>query len=203
MGFQLKKRTERRYSWQDYLTWPEEERWEVIDGVAYNMTPSPTSRHQIVAGNVHRILGNKLQGKSCRPFIAPLDVYLDDFNFVQPDVFVVCDENKIKEKIYGAPDLIIEVLSPATSLKDKREKKILYEKFGVKEYIIVYPDEMFIERYGLAESKFKEPDILGPEEVLNLSSLEGVEIALWEVFEVAPPERGEASEGVHNPVKNP
>jgi Uma2 family endonuclease len=188
MGHLLKKKDNRRYTWSDYLTWSDEERWEVIDGVAYDMSPSPVTKHQIITGNFYRILGNKLQGKKCRPFIAPLDVYFDDYNFVQPDVFVVCDEKKIKNRIYGAPDLVIEVLSPSTSLKDMREKKSLYEKFGVKEYVIVSPEDMFIERYCLSEGKFKEPDILGINDVITLTSLEGIEIKLWEIFEVEPPD---------------
>lgn len=183
----LIKKGEKKHTWADYLTWPDEERWEVIDGIAYNMTPSPTAKHQQVAGNLYGILRDKLRGKPCRPFIAPLDVYLDDYNFIQPDVMVVCDGKKIRDRIYGAPDLIIEVLSPTTSLKDKREKKSLYERFGVKEYVIVHPVEMFIERYRLVKGKYKESGILGAEEVLKLSSLEGVEIPMWEVFEVEPP----------------
>lgn len=188
MGTIPKKRTDRKYTWQDYVTWPDEERWEVIDGEAYDMTPSPISRHQIIAGNFYRFLGNKLVGKPCRVFIAPLDVYFDGFNFVQPDVLVVCDPQKIKDRIYGAPDVTIEVLSPSTGLKDKREKKALYERFGVREYIIVHPEEMLVERYWLEGGLFQGPDLLGAQESLMLKALEGIEIPLWEVFEVPPPE---------------
>lgn len=101
---------------------------------------------------------------------------------------MVCDENKIKDRIFGAPDLIIEVLSPSTSLKDKREKKSMYERFEVKEYIIAYPEEVFIERYCLIKKAYKEPDVLGTEDILKLSSLEEIEIPLWDVFEVKPPD---------------
>jgi len=186
MGQQIKKDAEKKYSWQDYLAWPDEERWEVIDGVAYDMSPSPTERHQRIVLNLGSILRTKLAGNPCKVYVAPLDVYLDDFNFVQPDVFVVCDSNKIKDKIYGPPDLIVEVISPHTSLKDKRTKKHLYEKFGVKEYILFHPEEMFIERYSMIDGKFREPDIFGPQEVLNLTAVEGINISLWEVFEVSP-----------------
>lgn len=183
----LKKNGEKKYTWQDYLTWPDDERWEVIDGEAYDMTPSPTAKHQRIVTNFSRILGNKITGGPCATFVAPLDLYLDDFNFVQPDIMVICDEKKIKDKVYGPPDLIIEVLSPSTSLKDKREKKVLYEKFEVREYIIVHPGEMFIERYCLEKGKYKGPDMLGTGDILKLSSLEGVEVSLWKVFEVEPP----------------
>jgi Uma2 family endonuclease len=187
MATQPKKRAGRKYTWQEYLTWPDEERWEVIDGEAYDMTPSPTPRHQILAGNFYRKLADRLAGKPCRVFISPLDVYLDDSNFVQPDVLVVCDPLKIKDRIYGAPDLIIEVLSPSTALKDKREKKRLYERVGVKEYIVVYPDEMLVERYGLESGRFTGPDVFGASDRLALQSLDGLEIALWEMFEMEPP----------------
>ncbi|HBI23957.1 MAG TPA: Uma2 family endonuclease [Nitrospiraceae bacterium] len=188
MRYQIKKDAEKRYTWQDYLTWPDEERWEVIDGVAYDMSPSPTERHQRIVLNMGSILRTKLGSNPCKVYVAPLDVYLDDFNFVQPDVMIVCNKEKIKDRIYGPPDMVIEVISPSTSLKDKRIKKALYERFGVKEYILVHPEEMFIERYSLADGKFREPDIFGPQEVLNLTSVEGMDISLWEVFETAPPE---------------
>ena len=188
MRYQIKKDAEKRYTWQDYLTWPDEERWEVIDGVAYDMSPSPTERHQRIVLNMGSILRTKLGSNPCKVYVAPLDVYLDDFNFVQPDVMIVCNKEKIKDRIYGPPDMVIEVLSPSTSLKDKRIKRSLYERFGVKEYILVHPEEMFIERYSLVEGKFREPDIFGPQEVLNLTSVEGIDISLWEVFETAPPE---------------
>lgn len=189
----LRSKGEKKYTWQDYLAWPDEERWEVIDGVAYGMTPSPSSRHQVVAGNFFALVRERLRGKSCRVFVAPLDVYLDDFNFVQPDVMVVCDEKKIRDRIYGAPDLVVEVLSPATSLKDKREKKDLYEKFGVREYVIVHPEEMLVERFFLSEGGFKGPDVFGSQEVLPLLFLDGVEVLLWDVFEVEPPGEGEGA----------
>ena len=187
MNRPLKDKIDRKYTWQDYLRWPDAERWEVIDGIAYDMTPSPTARHQTVVGNFFRMLTDSLAGGPCRTFMGPLDVYFDDLDFVQPDVLVVCDEKKIRDKIHGAPDLIIEVISPSTSLKDKREKKALYEKFAVREYIIAYPDELFLERYCLIKGKYREPDILGAREALELTSLADVHLTLWEIFEVEPP----------------
>ncbi|MBI2264459.1 MAG: Uma2 family endonuclease [Armatimonadetes bacterium] len=194
-------KTDKKYSWQDYLKWPDEERWEVIDGIAYDMSPSPTPRHQILAGNFYGILRNKLHGKRCRPFVAPLDVYLDDHNFVQPDVLAICDEVKIKDRIYGAPDMVVEVLSPSTSLKDKREKKTLYERFGVKEYVVIHPDEVFIERYALKEGRYGEPDLYGATEVLSLHALDEMEIPLWEVFETEPPQEADAQSSAEVEVK--
>ena len=113
-----------------------------------------------------------------------------EHDVVQPDVFVVCDEKKITEaNIHGSPDLIIEVLSPAIALKDKREKKALYEKHGIKEYIIVDPTDQYVERFLFGEDGlYRKGDIFGPMEVLPIVGLEGIEISLWEVFEVEGPE---------------
>jgi Uma2 family endonuclease len=132
MGYPLKKESKGKITWKEYISSKTEERYEVIDGEIYDMSPSPSERHQTILGNFYFLLRERLKGTPCRVYLAPLDVYLDEFNFVQPDIFVVCDREKIKDRIYGAPDIIIEILSPFTSLKDKRLKKALYEKFGVK-----------------------------------------------------------------------
>ena len=186
MGYPSLQKATHKYSWDDYLVWPADERWEIIDGVAYNMTPAPSVRHQTVAGNFFSLLKQKLSGKTCKPFIAPVDVVLSEHNIVQPDVFVLCDKNKITEThIKGVPDLIVEVLSPSTSLKDLREKKNLYEKCGIKEYIIVDPIEEYVERFLLSEEGvYSRGEVFGTQEALSLKSLEGIEIYLWEIFEV-------------------
>ena len=128
--------------------------------------------------------------------MAPTDVVLSEYDVVQPDVFVVCDEKKITEaNIQGAPDLIVEVLSPATALKDKREKKVLYEKYAVKEYIIVDPAAQYVERFLLQEGGlYEKSEIFGPKEVLPLVSLKEIEIPLWEIFEVEEPKDQEKKE---------
>ncbi|HQH72395.1 MAG TPA: Uma2 family endonuclease, partial [bacterium] len=140
-------KTMEKYTYQDYCAWPDDERWELIGGIAYDMTPAPSFDHQNVAGTFYRLLGNALQGKTCVPGIAPVDVVLSEEDVVQPDVFVVCDPQKITGKnIQGAPDLVIEVLSPATAKKDRWEKKWLYEKSGVREYILIEVAAQFVER---------------------------------------------------------
>jgi Uma2 family endonuclease len=92
-----------------------------------------------------------------------MDVVLDDINVVEPDVFVVCDTSKITDaNIKGAPDLIIEVLSPSTSVKDRREKKHIYQQHGVREYIIVNPLDETVERFFLdVDGRYSESDIFG------------------------------------------
>jgi Uma2 family endonuclease len=179
-----------RHTWTDYRTWPEDERWEIIDGVAYDMSPAPSTRHQAVTGKIFSRLERQLSGKRCTPFIAPTDVRLSETDVVQPDILVVCDPAKITAShIEGAPDLAVEVLSPSTSPKDLREKKRLYQRAGVREYLVVDPLELYVQRFSLAaENRYGEPDIFGPREVLSVTVLEGVDIALWEIFDVEPPE---------------
>ena len=121
-----------QFTYSDYLNWPDEERWEIIDGQAWNMSPAPSIRHQKIVGNIHGTLFQaKAKFPNCTLFTAPTDVVLDDINIVQPDVLVVCDSKIIGDKnIQGTPELIFEVLSPSTAAKDKREKMMLYEQFG-------------------------------------------------------------------------
>ena len=179
----LAKKLRQKYTYRDYLAWDDGERWEIIGGEAYNMTPAPTVRHQEIVVRFSRMMGNQLQGKRCALFVAPTDVVFSEENVVQPDIFVVCSKKKIqKTHIQGAPDLIIEVLSPATSLKDRREKKELYEKFGVKEYIIVDPDEKDVERHLLQKNRFGMPEIFGPKDKLIFRSLKGLKLSLAEIF---------------------
>ncbi len=171
-----------RYTYNDYLSWADEERWEIIDGKAYNMSPAPKPKHQNVAGNFHIALKPALKGQ-CYTGIAPTDIVFDEHNVVQPDVFVVCDKSKITENnIQGAPDLIVEVISPSTELKDKKEKKALYERFGVKEYLLVHPEAEYVEKYILENGKYGIPELLNWDEPLRLYTF-GIEINLSEIFE--------------------
>jgi len=185
----LPAQKEEGFTYQDYLSWADEERWEIIEGRAYAMSPAPSLRHQKVVWNLAATIDRqkeKLTG--CTPFIAPTDVVLDEKNVVQPDVFVVCDENKLKERcVEGAPDVIIEVVSPNTEVKDRREKFKLYERFGVKEYIIVYPEREYAEIYRLREGKYGAPEIINWDEILKLETLD-LKIPLWEIFEKEPPQ---------------
>ena len=190
----LTQKAEKKFTYADYVAWPDDERWELIDGEAYNMTPAPTVRHQKITGNLYNLLSSHSKKREeCFVGIAPTDVVFSEHDVVQPDVFVVCDQKKITEaNIQGAPDLVIEVISPSTAVKDKREKKALYEKYGVKEYIIVDPADQYVERFLFGEDGlYGKGDIFGPMEVLPIVGLEGIEIPLWEVFEVEGPEEQE------------
>ncbi|TPW09310.1 MAG: hypothetical protein FD130_2583 [Halothiobacillaceae bacterium] len=189
MVYPSKQPLKGQYSLADYLSWPQEERWEIIDGVVYNMSPAPSIKHQSVAGKIYSRLERGLSGKSCRPFIASTDVLLSEHDIVQPDVFVVCDPTKITaDNIQGAPDLVVEVLSPSTALKDLLEKKALYERCGVREYIVVDPLELYVESFRLVEDgRYDKGTIFGPQERLPLPVFGELDIKLWEVFEVEPP----------------
>jgi Uma2 family endonuclease len=183
------QQSEFRYTVTDYLSWNDDERWELIDGVVYNMSPAPTTRHQNIAGRLYSRLEQTLRGKPCQPFIAPVDVILSERDVVQPDVIVVCDPAKITEKnIQGAPDLVVEVLSPSTAAKDLREKKALYQRAGVREYLVIDPLEQYAQVWRQDEKqRFNEPEIYAATDVLPLQVLEGFEIALSELFDLPAP----------------
>lgn len=181
MGSPLKKN--RRYTYNDYAGWPDDIRCELIGGHVYDMTPAPGTRHQLCAGKLHAMLFYKMKGHACQVFIAPADVVFSKYDVVQPDVFIVCDRRKITEKnIQGAPDVIIEFLSPSTTLKDMREKKRLYEKHGVKEYLLIHPLDRFAMRYVLRNRKYAEPQLLSEEEKLVFETVKKVEIPLSDLF---------------------
>lgn len=175
-----------RFSLADYLAWPEAERWELIDGVPYNMSPAPSVRHQSIVGRVFSRLEQGLRGKSCKPFVAPVDVVLSEEDVVQPDVLVVCDPQKIGDKaIHGAPDLIFEVLSPGTALKDMREKKSLYQRALVAEYVVIDPLENYVQRFLLNnDQQYSMANVFGIDEELPLNSLSGLILPLAEVFDL-------------------
>ncbi len=179
------------YTYKDYASWPDDERWEIINGKTYSMSPSPTTKHQKISGELFgRIYMQKEKFKGCTLFSAPMDVIFDfeekgDYaeNIVQPDLFIVCDKKKISEKsVVGGPDLIFEILSASTSIKDKREKKSVYERFSVKEYIIIDPLNEYAEHYLLEGREYGKPEYISWDEILKLRSF-NVEINLWEIFE--------------------
>ena len=178
-----RKIKEQRYTYEDYLTWGDDERWEIINGIAYNMSPAPNTSHQSVVVNFAYLLKSNLLGKKCRSFVSPIDVVLSEDNVVQPDVIIVCDPKKItKQNIQGAPDIVFEILSPSTSLKDKTIKKDLYEKYGVKEYILVNPSERYVEHSILENGKYSLPLVSGPDQKLVLKTLK-ITIPLKDVFD--------------------
>ncbi len=129
------------------------EDYELINGEVYMMS-RPSVDHNQIAGNIYSIFKKYLRGKRCRVF-GEVDVFLDEKNNFVPDAMIVCNPDIIKHKgIFGAPDLVVEILSPSTARNDKFQKKLLYEKYGVREYWIVDPANKFVEIYHLIEGSF-------------------------------------------------
>lgn len=157
------KAEEKKYTYADLLEMNDDKRYEIIDGNLYLMS-SPSREHQMLAGKVYADLLSFLEGKKCTPFIAPFDVALSRskqdnkiFNVVQPDVFVVCDTNKVqKSKVFGAPDFVIEILSPSSKRQDRLYKFNLYGKYKVKEYWIIDPEDMSVWPYLLNQQGIYE-----------------------------------------------
>lgn len=142
------------FTYADYRSWPDDERWELIDGVAFSMSPAPTRRHQGILAELAAHFVVHFRSYPCSVYVAPFDVVLVDASrdaphrpadgggdtVVQPDLVVVCDATKLTPQgCAGAPDLVLEILSPATAFKDMEYKLHLYERHGVREYWIVNP----------------------------------------------------------------
>ncbi len=176
------------YRYGDYLTWPDDARYELIDGEAYLMAPAPDLPHQDIAGEVYFQLRQGLKGKPCRAFIAPVDVRLpradesDDQidTVVQPDVFVVCDPGKLDRRgVRGAPDWILEVLSPSTASHDQIKKRQLYERHGVKEYWLVHPVDKVLTIYRREHGGYGKPDLFELTGQSTIASLDDLPIT-WD-----------------------
>jgi Uma2 family endonuclease len=135
-------------------------REELIDGKPVMMSPRPTVNHNHVVLNISRLFSNYLYGKRCTPFSDGVDLFLDEENRFVPDFMVVCDPDKIKlDGVHGAPDLVVEVLSPGTAKNDKTRKKDVYARCGVREYWLVGPEDKSIEVYHLDGESFLLHDI--------------------------------------------
>ena len=185
----------REYTYNDYLLWDDDVRRELIDGVVYQMA-SPSEWHQWVTGNIYRQLGSQLDGKKCTPYTAPFDVRLfyeedgSDKTVVQPDILVVCDESKTLGFNYckGSPDFIIEVASPGTRTLDIAEKRLSYEKAGVKEYWIIDKDRVY--QYILTDGVYRETiHKITASLKLKTNDLEGCVIDFKNIFDRYSPEK--------------
>lgn len=186
-----------RYSYADYLQWPVRERWELIDGVPYDMSPAPSRWHQEISGYVFSALYHFLRDKACKVYSAPFDVRLKDldddsddkvFSVVQPDVSVICDAEKLDDRgCVGAPDLIVEILSESTAGKDLRDKLSLYERHGVREYWIIDPWSHLLTVHSLgANGAFEAPVTYARHEKAPVNVLSGFEIDLRDMFALIP-----------------
>ncbi|HSC37464.1 MAG TPA: Uma2 family endonuclease [Chitinophagaceae bacterium] len=180
------------YTYADYMKWKFEERLELIRGKIMKMG-APTTLHQKVAMKLQYEIYGYLRGKACFPFMAPFDVRLPVKNrkkdyqittVVQPDLGVVCDQSKIDTRgCCGAPDLIIEILSPGNSKRDVRIKYDLYEEAGVKEYWIIHPSDETVAVFLLNDiQKFDGARMYAEGDVLNSTAVTGFTINVTEIF---------------------
>jgi len=183
------------YTYADYKAWDlaEGERYELIYGEAYPMFAAPSAKaapslyHQAVLGELYTQFHNYLRGKPCKVYPAPVDVRLlykndeNDDTVVQPDIIVICDEKKRgPEGCRGAPELVIEILSPSNTVAEMERKLLPYLKAGVHDYWVVNPENKSIVVYN-----FKDKGIFGykSDEIVPVATLPGLNISLEQVFE--------------------
>ena len=179
------------YTYADYLKWTFDERLELIKGKIFNMSPAPGSKHQLISGTVFNEFFNYLKGKPCMVFSAPFDVRLtrrsvddkDITTVVQPDICVICDRSKIDDKgCLGAPDIVVEILSPGNNKKELQNKYEVYEEAGVLEYWIIHPLEKTFFKYILTDGQFQSSRMLTIGDDVNTPVLPGFVLNLDELF---------------------
>ncbi len=184
-----------RYTYADYLLWQFSERVELIKGYIMRMS-APSSRHQRTSGAVARVILNYFYKSNCQAVIAPFDVRFYDrqksrqadrdiYTVVQPDLCVICDASKLDERgCLGAPDWIIEILSPGNSKKEVQKKYDLYEEHGVREYWVVYPNEQSVFQFVLnGQGKYYLHKIFAEDDVMPSYLFPDLLIDLKDVFE--------------------
>ena len=180
------------YTYADYLKWNFEERLELFRGKIFKLS-APNTKHQVILANLGSNAVIFLKGKSCRPFLAPFDVRLPVKNrkkdtevttVVQPDICIVCDESKIDARgCCGAPDLVVEILSPGNSKKEIKLKRELYEEAGVAEYWIVYPEEETVAVLLPGENgKYKGAILYTADDIIHSEAVPGFSINLNDIF---------------------
>jgi Uma2 family endonuclease len=173
----------RTYTYEDWLSWDEDVRAELVDGNLYMMAP-PSRRHQAVIMEISRQLANFLRGKPCKVFPAPFGVHLneEEDTVFEPDIVVVCDKSKLDEKgCKGAPDFIIEILSPSSARMDRLLKYNKYQLSGVREYWIVDPETTSVQVSILENGRYYTT-VYGEDGVAPVAVLPGCEIVLKDVF---------------------
>jgi Uma2 family endonuclease len=181
------------YSYADYLTWRFQERLEIFKGRLFKMSPAPSTSHQKVSMKLTKFILQKFSNHPCNLFAAPFDVRLLDkkkstndseiFTVVQPDLCVICDENKLDQRgAFGAPDLVIEILSPGNSKKELKYKYDLYEEAGVLEYWIVNPEDKTFLIYVLRDNQFIGIHPLIEEDQIKSPLFPQLDFVLEEIF---------------------
>lgn len=180
------------YSYANYLTWLFDDRVELIKGKVFKMS-GPARLHQQISIHISSMLFNFLLGKPCKVYNAPFDVRFykeskadkDIYTVLQPDICVICDLTKLDDKgCIGAPDIVIEILSPGNNKMELLHKYGIYEEFGVKEYWVVGPVEKTLLKYTLdAKGKYQPSKLFTLSERVHSDLLRGFELDLDAVFE--------------------
>ena len=178
------------YTYADYLTWQFDERVELIKGFIRKMRPAPNRKHQHLVGSLYLLLHKSNNFKNCKIYLSPFDVRLPipskkkDTTVVQPDLCIICDESKLDDQgCNGAPDLIVEILSPFNTKHDLDTKFRLYEEAGVKEYWIVQPTDQNILVYYLVDNKYYGSKPFVTEEFIESKVFPDLKINVSDVFE--------------------
>jgi Uma2 family endonuclease len=180
------------YSYADYLQWTFEDRLELIKGKIFKMTPAPASLHQRISMRLSSELYFFLKSKPCQIYAAPFDVRLarkgesEDkkiFTVVQPDICVICDPSKVDARgCTGAPDIVVEILSPGNNQKELRNKYEVYEEAGVQEYWIVSPQDKTFLKYTLTAHGYQPSKLMTMGDTITTPILPGFELSLDTVF---------------------
>lgn len=180
------------YTYADYLQWKFDERLELIKGRIFKMSPAPGSSHQEISGNIYFALKLYMLKKTCKVFSAPFDVRLirkskmnkNVITVVQPDICVICDRTKIdKRGCIGAPDIIVEIISPGNNKTELKNKYEVYEESGVQEYWIVSPQDKTFMKYTLnQEGIYVASRLMSSEEEVTTPILAGFVLKLEDVF---------------------
>ncbi|KFC24510.1 Uma2 family endonuclease [Chryseobacterium sp. FH1] len=177
------------YTFADYLLWRFKERVELIKGKVLKMSPAPATNHQRISRKLSNILIPFFESTACELFYAPFDVRLPNKNgeiltVVQPDLCVICDRNKIDDKgCLGAPDLVIEILSPGNSKKEMNLKFSLYEESGVSEYWVVDSSEKFILIYSLENGEYISRKPVADGEILQSIKFPDLRFSTQDLYE--------------------
>lgn len=181
------------YNYANYLTWLFDERVELINGKIFKMSPAPSPLHQEISANISSAIHHYLKDKPCKIYYAPFDVRFpkegkadkDIYTILQPDICVICDPAKIDGRgCVGAPDIVIEILSPGNNQKELLHKYSIYEEFGVKEYWVVSPGEKTLLKYTLdSDGKYRPSKLFTLSEKVYSEVLPGFELDLDAVFE--------------------
>ena len=180
------------YTYDEYQAFPAEEQWEIIEGVAYHMTPAPSPLHQRIVNKLNNTIYNYLVqtgNPQFEVFIAPMDVYLTPVSaskpltVVQPDLIVSTNPDCIKANgYYGAPAWVIEVLSPSTAGRDVISKRRLYEVNGVREYWIVDPTHNLVTRFYLYNNEYAKAEFFSQDNLIGSVVFPELSINLAHIF---------------------